>query len=191
MPPCNQAVYGVLSNSSEITRQFVRTQVPENAIVRAHLISRSFEKGQTMDAGKSRKADHTGKLGRETTFDKAALDAARRWKRLDLDQARAELFHQRARDNAATYRRNIESYIGTVDIPVGLAGPLRINGRNGTVIYQVPLATTEAALVASYQRGSRLITAAGGCDVRVLDQGVSRAPMFAFGTPFRIEQYAC
>jgi hydroxymethylglutaryl-CoA reductase (NADPH) len=154
------------------------------------LINRSFEKGQTMAGGNSRKADHTGKLGRETTFDKVALDAARRWKRLDLDKARAELFHQRARDNAATYRRNIESYIGTVDIPVGLAGPLRINGRNGTVIYQVPLATTEAALVASYQRGSRLITAAGGCDVRVLDQGVSRAPMFAFEGLVDAERFA-
>ncbi len=120
----------------------------------------------------------------DVPFDSAALDAARRWKRLimnsaraeQMNSARAELYHQRARDNAAGYQRNIEAYIGTVDIPVGLAGPLRIKGRQRLKDYQVPLATTEAALVASYNRGSRLITAAGGCNARVLDQAVSRTP---------------
>ena len=136
-----------------------------------------------MDA---RKADKLNTV----PFDNAALDAARRWKRLDMDSARAELYHQRARDNAATYKRNIESYIGTVDIPVGLAGPLRIKGRQGTKDYQVPLATTEAALVASYNRGSQLITAAGGCTARVLDQAVSRTPMFAFRNLLDAERFA-
>jgi len=134
----------------------------------------------------------------EVPFDSAALDAARRWKRLTmssaqaehLDTARAELYHQRARDNAALYQRNIESYIGTVDIPVGLAGPLRIKGRQRLKDYQVPLATTEAALVASYNRGSQLITAAGGCNARVLDQAVSRTPMFAFRNVIDAERFA-
>lgn len=135
-----------------------------------------------MDAEKAR--------SRHVPYDTAALDAARRWKQLDRDGARAELFHRRARDNAARYARNIESYIGTVEIPVGLAGPLRINGRDGTTDYRVPLATTEAALVASYNRGSRLITAAGGCNARVLAQGVSRTPMFAFGSLMDAEGFA-
>ncbi len=136
-----------------------------------------------MDARKARKLD-------EVPFDNAALDAARRWKRLDRDSARAVLYHRRARDNAATYQRNVESYIGTVDIPVGIAGPLRIRGRQRTKDYQVPLATTEAALVASYNRGSQLITAAGGCDARVLDQAVSRTPMFAFKNLLDAERFA-
>ena len=46
--------------------------------------------------------------------------------------------------------------------------------------YYVPLATTEAALVASYSRGSHLLTEAGGCTAALLNEGVSRAPGFAF-----------
>lgn len=132
-----------------------------------------------MDARNSQELN-TARQADDEAADNAALDTARRWKRLNVDHARAELYHQRARHNAARYRNNIESYIGTVEVPVGVAGPLRINSGSGTSEYQVPLATTEAALVASYNRGSRLITAAGGCDVRVLDRGVSRTPMFAF-----------
>lgn len=144
-----------------------------------------------MDARKARKRDIV-------PVDYVALDAARRWKRLKtnsapdqhMNSAQAELYHRRARNNAARYQRNIESYIGTVDIPVGLAGPLRIRGRQRTKDYQVPLATTEAALVASYNRGSQLITAAGGCDARVLDQAVSRTPMFAFKNLLDAERFA-
>ena len=52
-------------------------------------------------------------------------------------------------------------------MPVGLAGPLRVNGLFAHGDYYVPLATTEAALVASYARGARLITEAGGCTALV------------------------
>ena len=54
----------------------------------------------------------------------------------------------------------------------------------------VPLATTEAALVASYNRGSRLISVAGGCHVRVVDEGVSRTPMFAFDSVVEAAEFA-
>jgi hydroxymethylglutaryl-CoA reductase (NADPH) len=80
------------------------------------------------------------------------------------------------------YARNIENFIGTAKIPVGLAGPLRVNGVHALGDYYVPLATTEAALVASYSRGAQLITEAGGCAAVVLNEGVSRAPGFAFET---------
>lgn len=113
-------------------------------------------------------------------FDQAAADADRRWTRLDQDQARSELYDAKARTNASAYQRNIESYIGTVNIPVGLAGPLRIHGHAGTTDYRVPLATTEAALVASYNRGANLLTAAGGCSACVVEEAVSRTPVFAF-----------
>jgi hydroxymethylglutaryl-CoA reductase (NADPH) len=48
------------------------------------------------------------------------------------------------------YRRNIENFVGTVKLPVGVAGPLRVNGLLAQGDYYIPLATTEAALVASY-----------------------------------------
>ena len=85
-------------------------------------------------------------------------------------------------DAAALYARNVENFIGTVKVPVGLAGPLRVNGVHANGDYYVPLATTEAALVASYSRGAQIITDAGGCTAVLLDEGVSRAPAFAFDT---------
>ncbi|MGR5541450.1 hydroxymethylglutaryl-CoA reductase, partial [Vibrio campbellii] len=70
--------------------------------------------------------------------------------------------------------------IGTVNVPVGVAGPLRVNGLFAEGDYLVPLATTEAALVASYHRGSQLLTAAGGASAMLLNEGVTRTPGFAF-----------
>lgn len=79
-----------------------------------------------------------------------------------------------------SYSKNIENCIGTLKIPVGVAGPLRINGLFAHNDYYIPLATTEAALVASYHRGSRLITAAGGCAAFLHDDMVTRSPGFIF-----------
>lgn len=78
------------------------------------------------------------------------------------------------------YHGHIENFIGTVKVPVGLAGPLRINGLFARGDYYIPLATTEAALVASYSRGAQLLSAAGGCAALLVNEGVSRAPGFAF-----------
>ncbi|MGR5537644.1 hydroxymethylglutaryl-CoA reductase [Vibrio campbellii] len=78
------------------------------------------------------------------------------------------------------YANNIEHFIGTVNVPVGVAGPLRINGLFANDDYLVPLATTEAALVASYNRGANLITAAGGASTLLISEGVTRTPVFAF-----------
>lgn len=75
---------------------------------------------------------------------------------------------------------NIEHYIGMAQIPVGLIGPLRINGINAEGDFYVPLATTEGTLVASYDRGARLITRAGGAVCLLMNEQVQRAPAFAF-----------
>jgi len=80
----------------------------------------------------------------------------------------------------ARFARNIENYIGMLVLPVGLAGPLRIEGTAARGEYHFPLATTEAALVASYSRGAQLITQAGGCAAALLAEGVTRSPGFAF-----------
>jgi hydroxymethylglutaryl-CoA reductase (NADPH) len=78
------------------------------------------------------------------------------------------------------YGHNIENCIGSVKIPIGLAGPLRVNGLFAQGDYYIPLATTEATLVASYSRGAQLISEAGGCGAVLLNEGVSRTPGFAF-----------
>lgn len=94
--------------------------------------------------------------------------------------SRRELLDADTDARKETFKKNIEHFIGTVKIPVGLAGPLRINGLFASGDYYVPMATTEAALVASYSRGSHLLTEAGGCTSAVLNEGVCRAPGYAF-----------
>ncbi len=104
----------------------------------------------------------------------------RRWELLNNDEAQAILFDEAAAATMERYQHNIENYIGTVRMPVGVAGPLKVNGLFAQGDYFVPLATTEAALVASYSRGAQLITASGGCTSMLLSEGVSRAPGFVF-----------
>jgi hydroxymethylglutaryl-CoA reductase (NADPH) len=74
--------------------------------------------------------------------------------------------------------RNCENFIGVAQIPMGIAGPLRIRGNHVDGDVYVPLATTEAALVASTNRGCAAIREAGGAVVRVEDVGMTRAPVF-------------
>jgi hydroxymethylglutaryl-CoA reductase (NADPH) len=104
----------------------------------------------------------------------------RRWALLPNPDGRRELLDPDTAAHKESYKRNIEHFIGTVKVPVGLAGPLRVNGLFARGDYYVPLATTEAALVASYSRGSHLLSEAGGCTAVLLNEGVSRAPGFAF-----------
>jgi hydroxymethylglutaryl-CoA reductase (NADPH) len=75
---------------------------------------------------------------------------------------------------------NVENFVGFAQIPVGVAGPLRINGANSHGDFYVPLATSEGALVASYTRGAHLISRAGGATAVCLTESVSRAPCFMF-----------
>ncbi|GAB7015433.1 hydroxymethylglutaryl-CoA reductase (NADPH) [Methanogenium cariaci] len=76
-------------------------------------------------------------------------------------------------------KRNCENMIGTVQIPVGVAGPLQVLGEYADEAYYLPLATTEGALIASVNRGCRAITKAGGAEVRIQRDGMTRAPVFA------------
>lgn len=106
---------------------------------------------------------------------------AQRWNLLPLDDTmKAQLLDPQTLEQRERYARNIEYFIGTVKVPVGLVGPLRVNGYFAQGDYYLPLATTEAALVASYQRGARLLTEVGGCSAMLLNEGVSRVPSFAF-----------
>ncbi|ABL87990.1 3-hydroxy-3-methylglutaryl-coenzyme A reductase [Pyrobaculum islandicum DSM 4184] len=74
--------------------------------------------------------------------------------------------------------KNIENVIGAVQIPVGVAGPLLIKGDYANGYFYIPLATTEGALVASVNRGAKIITESGGTRVKVLKDGMTRAPLF-------------
>ncbi|MBS1660285.1 MAG: phosphotransferase [Bacteroidetes bacterium] len=74
-------------------------------------------------------------------------------------------------------RNNIESFIGSVEIPVGLVGPLLFNGDE--MVY-APAVTLEGALVASMNRGAKAVSKSGGFRAVVVHQKMTRSPMFIF-----------
>ncbi len=90
------------------------------------------------------------------------------------------LYDQATREQASEYEGYIEDFIGTVKIPVGLIGPLLVRGPHCSGAKWIPLATSEAALVASYQRGVSALSRAGGVTSVMLAESVVRSPCFVF-----------
>lgn len=81
---------------------------------------------------------------------------------------------------AEKLQSHLEGFIGSVEVPVGIAGPLLINGRRAKGIFYAPFATSEGALVASVSRGASAITHSGGATARVTGQRMMRSPRFEF-----------
>src|SRR5256714_12900481 len=75
---------------------------------------------------------------------------------------------------------NIENPIGAVQVPLGVAGPLLVHGLHARGTFYVPLATTEGALVRSYERGMVALTRAGGVETRIHADENRIAPVFCF-----------
>lgn len=75
---------------------------------------------------------------------------------------------------------NIENFSGAVQVPLGFAGPMLVDGEHAQGEFYVPMATSEGTLVASYSRGMRLTREAGGVRTTVIDDAMQRAPMFSF-----------
>ncbi len=73
---------------------------------------------------------------------------------------------------------NIENFIGIAQVPIGLTGPLRIDGEHAQGEFYIPMATTEGSLVCSYNRGIRLLTECGGVKATVIEDCMQRAPVF-------------
>lgn len=78
-------------------------------------------------------------------------------------------------DEQTASTKNCENMIGAIQVPVGIAGPLKIADES----FFVPLATTEGALVASVNRGCKAITESRGATVISKHIGITRAPVFA------------
>ncbi len=75
---------------------------------------------------------------------------------------------------------NCEHFTGVAQIPMGIAGPIKVNGEYAQGEFLIPMATTEGTLVASYNRGIKLLNQAGGIKATVVEDQMQRAPVFVF-----------
>jgi hydroxymethylglutaryl-CoA reductase (NADPH) len=109
---------------------------------------------------------------------------------VDAVAARREFLEQRtgaSLEEVSSYsfdpdllRGNVENFVGVAQVPIGVAGPLLVHGEHAQGEFYVPLATAEGTLVASYNRGMRLVREAGGVTTTVMDDAMQRAPAFLF-----------
>jgi hydroxymethylglutaryl-CoA reductase (NADPH) len=75
---------------------------------------------------------------------------------------------------------NCEHFVGVAQIPLGIAGPVIINGEHAKGEFLIPLATSEGTLVASYNRGIKVVNLCGGAKCTVQRDAMQRAPVFVF-----------
>jgi hydroxymethylglutaryl-CoA reductase (NADPH) len=75
---------------------------------------------------------------------------------------------------------NIEAFTFSAQVPIGMAGPLTIHGEHAKGDFLIPMATTEGTLVASYNRGMKVLNLSGGVTCTVSDDQMQRAPVFIF-----------
>lgn len=86
-------------------------------------------------------------------------------------------------------RGNIENFIGCVQMPLGLAGPIHITGEHAHGDFYIPMATTEGTLLASYSRGMRAISESGGVKTTVVKHSMQRAPVFLFADALQAREF--
>ncbi len=90
----------------------------------------------------------------------------------------------------ASLTGSIEGFIGFARVPIGVAGPVRINGSAAQGDFLVPLATTEGTLVASFQHAFNAMNRCGGVNALCSHERVGRAPCFEFANLAEAGQFA-
>jgi len=124
--------------------------------------------GERVPVPRDRENDHTHEAAR------ARLEFARERTGASLDHVSSYSF------DPGVAAGNIEQFVGVAQVPIGLAGPLLVNGEEAQGEFYVPLATAEGTLVASYNRGMKLVREAGGVKTTIMDDRMQRAPAFLF-----------
>lgn len=109
-------------------------------------------------------------------YGRAEVDARRAWVEARTGVA-LPLAGSFAFDSEAM-RGNIENPIGVAQVPLAVAGPLAVRGEHADGLFYVPFATTEGAVVRSYERGMVAITRSGGATARVERDENSVAPLY-------------
>ena len=121
-------------------------------------------------------------------YDRAQVDHRRAWVE-SITGANLDHVGQFSAPSEAM-RGNIENLIGTAQIPIGVAGPLEVHGEHAQGVFYVPLATTEGALVRSYERGMVALTRSGGVQARIHENQNRVAPVFSFGDVAAAHEFA-
>jgi hydroxymethylglutaryl-CoA reductase (NADPH) len=85
---------------------------------------------------------------------------------------------------------NVENFTGVAQVPIGFAGPLRVNGEHAAGEFLIPLATAEGTLVASYNRGMKVLNLSGGVMCTVVGDAMQRAPVFVFDNARHAREFA-
>src|SRR5919107_5210653 len=110
-------------------------------------------------------------------------EAAQRRRAFLAEQTGVELEHVGSYSfDPALAQGNVEHFTGVAQVPIGVAGPLLVNGEHAQGSFYVPLATAEGTLIASYNRGMKLLREAGGVTTTILDDRMQRAPAFVFAS---------
>src|SRR5438270_3910362 len=121
-------------------------------------------------------------------YDDAAICARRKWVE---EKTGASLAHIGSFTVPGEQMQgNIENPIGTVQMPLGIAGPLLIHGAHAQGIFYVPFATTEGVLVRSYERGMMTLTRAGGVTTRLYIDENRACPVFLFADVAAAHEFA-
>lgn len=81
-------------------------------------------------------------------------------------------------DTASVSAKNCENLVGSVEVPLGMAGPVQFTLEEQEYQALIPLATTEGALVASISRGLKALNLAGNAAAIVEKRGMTRSPVF-------------
>lgn len=123
----------------------------------------------------------------ENDYTPAAAEARRKFV---LEQTGADLHHVGSYSfDPGVLPGNIENFTGVAQVPLGVAGPLLINGEHAQGEFFVPMATTEGTLIASYNRGMRLLSECGGVKTTVVEDHMQRAPVFIFDDALQAREF--
>lgn len=116
--------------------------------------------------------------GQDYTF-----DALRKRNDFASQMTESDLSSLQRDEDVACYKGNVENIFGFIQIPLGLAGPLRLLGNYAQGDFLIPLATTEGSLVASYNRGMKAISRCGGASVKVTKNEIFSCAIFLTENP--------
>jgi hydroxymethylglutaryl-CoA reductase (NADPH) len=137
-----------------------------------------------VDCAIAEKHDHLVRIPRHDDDDYA--DGIIRQRQKFVERFSAATLHHVTKYSFAPplAKGNCEHFTGVAQIPLGFAGPLQVKGEQAQGEFLIPLATSEGTLVASYNRGMKLLNLCGGVQCTVVGDAMQRAPVFVFANAY-------